>query len=215
MRRAIARRLTESKQTIPHFTLSATLRVDELLRLRTGLAGIGTKVSVTDLLVKAAARAHTAVPRMNAIWTPDATRTFGPVDVSIAVATETGLLTPVVRGVEALSVGEIAVATRDLAGRAREGRLRQDELEGGSLTITNLGMFGTEQFAAIINPPQSAILAVGAARQEPVVVDGVLAVGTVVHVTLSADHRVIDGALAAEWMAALATAVEEPLRLLV
>jgi pyruvate dehydrogenase E2 component (dihydrolipoamide acetyltransferase) len=215
MRRAIARRLTESKQTIPHFTLSATLRVDELLRLRTGLAGIGTKVSVTDLLVKAAARAHTAVPRMNAIWTPDATRTFGPVDVSIAVATETGLLTPVVRGVEALSVGEIAVAPRDRAGRAREGRLRQDELEGGSLTITNLGMFGTEQFAAIINPPQSAILAVGAARQEPVVVDGALAVGTVVHVTLSADHRVIDGALAAQWMVAFAAAVEEPLRLLV
>ncbi|MBW8766496.1 MAG: 2-oxo acid dehydrogenase subunit E2 [Geodermatophilales bacterium] len=215
VRRAIARRLTESKQTIPHFTLGATLRVDELLALRGRLAEIGTKVSVTDLLLKAAARAHTAVPRMNVMWTSDATRTFSSVDVSVAVATTTGLLTPVVRGVERLPVAGIAAATRDLAGRAREGRLRQEELEGGSLTITNLGMYGTEAFSAIINPPQSAILAVGAARQEPVVVDGALAVGTVVHVTLSADHRVIDGALAAEWMVAFAEAVEEPLRLLV
>jgi pyruvate dehydrogenase E2 component (dihydrolipoamide acetyltransferase) len=215
MQRAIARRLTESKQTIPHFTLGATLRVDQLLALRGRLAEIGTKVSVTDLLLKAAGRAHTAVPRMNVIWTSDATRTFSSVDVSVAVATTTGLLTPVVRGVERLPVAGIAAATRDLAGRAREGRLRQEELEGGSLTITNLGMYGTEAFSAIINPPQSAILAVGAARQEPVVVDGALAVGTVVHVTLSADHRVIDGALAAEWMVAFAEAVEEPLRLLV
>jgi pyruvate dehydrogenase E2 component (dihydrolipoamide acetyltransferase) len=215
MRRAIARRLTESKQTIPHFTVRATLRVDELLRLRAGLADVGTKVSVTDLLVKAAARAHVAVPRMNAIWTPDATRTFPSVDISVAVATGTGLLTPVVRGAEALPVAEIAGTVRDLVARARAGRLRQDDLEGGSLTLTNLGMYGTEEFAAIINPPQSAILAVGAARQEPVVVDGALAVATVVHVTLSADHRVIDGALAAEWMAALVRSVEEPLRLLV
>jgi pyruvate dehydrogenase E2 component (dihydrolipoamide acetyltransferase) len=215
MRRAIARRLTESKQTIPHFTVRATLRVDELLRLRAGLAEVGTRVSVTDLLVKAAGRAHVAVPRMNAIWTPDATRTFSTVDVSVAVATETGLLTPVVRGVEALPVAAIAATVRDLVARSRAGKLRQDELEGGSLSITNLGMYGTEEFAAIINPPQSAILAVGAARQEPVVVEGALAVATVVHVTLSADHRVIDGALAAEWMTAFAQAVEEPLRLLV
>ncbi|MGZ4549468.1 MAG: dihydrolipoamide acetyltransferase family protein [Blastococcus sp.] len=215
MRRAIARRLTESKQTIPHFTLRATLRVDELLRLRSGLAAVGTKVSVTDLLLKAAARAHTVVPRMNAIWTPDATRLYSSVDLAVAVATPTGLLTPVVRGVERLPVAGIAATVGDLVARAREGRLRQDELEGGSFTLTNLGMFGTEEFAAIINPPQSAILAVGAAREEPVVQDGALAVGTVVHVTLSADHRVIDGALAAEWMAAFVASVEEPLRLLV
>ncbi|MGY1601219.1 dihydrolipoamide acetyltransferase family protein [Geodermatophilus sp. SYSU D00815] len=215
MRRAIARRLTESKQTIPHFTVRATLRADELLRLRSGLADAGVQVSVTDLLVKAAARAHTAVPGMNVIWTPEATRRFTAVDVAVAVATETGLVTPVVRGVDRLGVGEVAAATRDLVERARAGRLRQDELEGGALTITNLGMFGTEEFAAIINPPQSAILAVGAARQEPVVVDGALAVATVVKVTLSADHRVIDGALAAEWTAAFTAAVEQPLRLLV
>jgi pyruvate dehydrogenase E2 component (dihydrolipoamide acetyltransferase) len=215
MRRAIARRLTESKQTIPHFTVRATLRVDELLRLRAGLADVGTKVSVTDLLVKAAARAHTAVPRMNAIWTSEATRTFSAVDVSVAVATRTGLLTPVVRGVQGLPVAAVAHTVRDLVARARAGQLRQEELEGGALTITNLGMYGTEEFAAIINPPQSAILAVGAARPEPVVADGALAVATVVHVTLSADHRVVDGALAAEWMAALTESVEEPLRLLV
>jgi pyruvate dehydrogenase E2 component (dihydrolipoamide acetyltransferase) len=215
MRRAIARRLTESKQTIPHFTVRATLRVDELLRLRAGLLDVGTKVSVTDLLVKAVARAHAAVPRMNAIWAPDAVRMFTTVDVAVAVATDTGLLTPVVRGVERLGVGDLAAAVGDLVARGRAGSLRQEELEGGALTITNLGMYGTEEFAAIINPPQSAILAVGAARQEPVVVDGALAVATVVHVTLSADHRVIDGALAAQWMAALTEAVEQPLRLLV
>ena len=215
MRRAIARRLTESKQSIPHFTVRATLRADELVRLRAGLDAIGTKVSLTDLLVAAAARAHLAVPRMNAIWTPDATRQFSSVDIAVAVATETGLLTPVVRGVERRSVGTLGEAVRDLVVRAREGRLRQDELEGGALTITNLGMYGTEEFAAIINPPQSAILAVGAVRSEPVVVDGALAVADVLRVTLSADHRVIDGALAAEWMAAFRAAVEEPLRLLV
>ncbi len=215
MRRAIARRLTESKQTVPHFTLRATIRVDELLKLRADLAAIGTTASVTDLLVKAAARAHTVVPRMNAIWTPDATRTFSSVDIAVAVATDTGLVTPVVRGVERAAVGAIAGTVRDLVERARAGRLRQDELEGGSLTLTNLGMYGTEEFAAIINPPQSAILAVGAARQEPVVVDGQLAVATVLHATVSADHRVIDGALAAEWMAAFVAAVEQPLQLLV
>jgi pyruvate dehydrogenase E2 component (dihydrolipoamide acetyltransferase) len=210
MRRAIARRLTESKQTVPHFTVSASLRADELLRLRAGLKDAGAAVSVTDLLVKAAAVAHTAVPRMNAIWTPDATRMFSSVDVSVAVATETGLLTPVVRAVERTPVAAVSATVRELVSRAREGRLRQDELEGGSLTITNLGMYGTEQFSAIINPPQSAILAVGAARQEPVVVEGELAVGTVIRVTLSADHRVIDGALAAEWMASFVAAGRAP-----
>jgi pyruvate dehydrogenase E2 component (dihydrolipoamide acetyltransferase) len=215
MRRAIARRLTESKQTVPHFTLSATLHAGELVRLRAGLAEVGTPVSVTDLLVKAIGHAHTAVPSVNAIWTADALRRFASVDVAVAVATDAGLLTPVVRGVDRLTVAQIGERTRELAGRARAGGLRQDELEGGAVAITNLGMHGTESFSAIINPPQSAILAVGAIRQEPVVADGALAVGTVVHVTLSADHRVIDGAVAAEWMTAFARAVEQPLRLLV
>jgi pyruvate dehydrogenase E2 component (dihydrolipoamide acetyltransferase) len=216
MRRAIARRLTESRQTIPHFSVRATLRADALLALRADLADVGTTVSVTDLLVKAAARAHTRVPRMNAIWTSEATRVFDAVDIAVAVATDTGLLTPVLRRVERLSIGAVAAGTRELAERARAGRLRQDELEGGALTVTNLGMYGTEEFAAIINPPQSAILAVGAARREPVVdADGQLAVGTVLRVTLSADHRVIDGALAAEWIAAFTELVDKPLGIVV
>jgi pyruvate dehydrogenase E2 component (dihydrolipoamide acetyltransferase) len=217
MRRAIARRLTESKQTIPHFTVRATLRVDRLLALRAelnALPGEG-KVTVTDLLVKAAAVAHTRVPAVNAIWTPDATRRFDTVDVAVAVATGTGLLTPVLRGVEVLPIAAVAAGTRELAERARAGRLRQDDLEGGALTITNLGMYGTEEFAAIINPPQSAILAVGAARREPVVDDDRLVAATVLRVTLSADHRVIDGALAAEWMAAFTALVEQPLAIVV
>jgi pyruvate dehydrogenase E2 component (dihydrolipoamide acetyltransferase) len=153
---------------------------------------------------------------MNVIWTPDATRTFSSVDISVAVATDTGLLTPVIRGVDRMALSAVAAAGADLVGRARAGRLRQDELEGGTLSVTNLGMYGTEEFSAIINPPQSAILAVGAARQEPVVgPDGALAVASVLRVTLSADHRVIDGALAAEWMAALVRILEHPLQILV
>jgi pyruvate dehydrogenase E2 component (dihydrolipoamide acetyltransferase) len=215
MRRAIARRLTESKQTIPHFTVRASVRADALLDLRSELAGVGTRVSVNDLLVKAVGRAHVAVPRMNAIWTPDATRAFSSVDVAVAVSTPTGLLTPVLRGVEATPISLLATRSADLVERARAGRLRQDELEGGALTVSNLGMFGTEEFSAIINPPQSAILAVGAARREPVVDDeGQLVVASVLRITLSADHRVIDGALAAEWMQSLVAALERPVQLL-
>jgi pyruvate dehydrogenase E2 component (dihydrolipoamide acetyltransferase) len=153
---------------------------------------------------------------MNAIWTDEATRVFDTVDVAVAVSTGTGLLTPVLRGVELRSITSVAAGIRDLAERSRAGRVRQDELEGGAITVTNLGMFGTEEFAAIINPPHSAILAVGAARREPVVgADGELTAATVLRVTLSADHRVIDGALAAEWMAAFTTLVERPLAIVV
>jgi pyruvate dehydrogenase E2 component (dihydrolipoamide acetyltransferase) len=215
MRRAIARRLTESKQTIPHFTVRASVRADALLDLRAQLAEAGTRVSVNDLLVKAVGRAHVAVPRMNAIWTAEATRTFSAVDVAVAVATPSGLVTPVLRGVEGTPISQVAAASADLVDRARAGRLRQDELEGGALTVTNLGMFGTEEFSAIINPPQSAILAVGAARPEPVVDgDGQLAVARLMRLTLSADHRVIDGALAAEWMVVLVSVLEKPVQIL-
>jgi pyruvate dehydrogenase E2 component (dihydrolipoamide acetyltransferase) len=137
------------------------------------------------------------------------------VDVAVAVATPTGLVTPVLRGVERTPISQVAAASADLVDRARAGRLRQDELEGGALTVTNLGMFGTEEFSAIINPPQSAILAVGAARREPVVDgDGQLAVARVMRLTLSADHRVIDGALAAEWMGILVSVLEKPVQIL-
>jgi pyruvate dehydrogenase E2 component (dihydrolipoamide acetyltransferase) len=151
---------------------------------------------------------------MNAVWTEDAVRRFDAVDLSVAVATDGGLLTPVVQGVDTLSVSALAARTRDLAERAKAGRLRQDELEGGSLSVTNLGMYGTEEFAAIINPPQAAILAVGAVRQEPVVRRGELAVGTVMRVTLSVDHRPVDGVVAAQWMRAFVDLVEHPVRIL-
>lgn len=215
MRRAIASRLTESKQTAPHFYLRSTVRVDELLRLRAQLNdGAPVKVSVNDLVIKAVARAHTMVPAMNVIWTPDAVRSFSSVDIAVAVATDRGLLTPVLRGVDSMSITAVAATVRDLAERAKAGTLRQEELDGGTISVTNLGMFGTEEFAAIINPPHSAILAVGAARQEPVVEDGQLAVGTVMRVTLSVDHRPVDGVLAAQWLAAFVSLLERPAQIL-
>ncbi len=171
-------------------------------------------MSLNDLLLKAAAAAHVQVPEMNVVWTPDAVRRFDTVDLAVAVATERGLLTPVVRDVASLSVTTLAARVRDLVERARNGRLRQEELEGGAMSVTNLGMFGTEEFAAIINPPHAAILAVGAVRQEPVVEDGTLAVGRVLRVTLSVDHRPVDGVVAARWLSALVDLVEHPVRIL-
>jgi pyruvate dehydrogenase E2 component (dihydrolipoamide acetyltransferase) len=215
MRRAIASRLTYSNQSVPHFSLRATVRVDDLLAVRAQLNEPGEPpISLNDLVVKAVARAHVLVPEMNVVWGEDAVRTFRCVDVAVAVATDRGLLTPVLRGVENLSVSAVAAQLRELVDRARSGRLRQEELEGGAISVTNLGMYGTEEFAAIINPPQSAILAVGAARQEPVVEDGLLAVGTVMRVTLSVDHRPVDGALAARWLQTLVTLLEKPARIL-
>jgi pyruvate dehydrogenase E2 component (dihydrolipoamide acetyltransferase) len=151
---------------------------------------------------------------MNVVWTPDAVRRFDDVDIAVAVATGTGLVTPVLRGVQGMTVSALARAGADMVGRARDGKLRQDELEGGTLTVTNLGVFGTEDFTAVINPPQAAILAVGAARQEAVVTAGELGVATVLKVTLSVDHRPVDGATAAKWMAAFLALLESPLRIL-
>ncbi|GGT00394.1 dihydrolipoamide acetyltransferase family protein [Streptomyces chromofuscus] len=215
MRRAIARRLTESKQTTPHFYLRAGAHVDALLELRGQInAGQDVKVSVNDLLVKAIASAHRTVPSMNVQWRDTAVRQFTDVDIAVAVATEGGLVTPVVRGVDSLSMSGVATATRDLIGRAKERRLQQEELEGGTITITNLGMYGTEDFAAIINPPHAAILAVGAARQEAVVEEGEVTVASVLRLTLAVDHRSVDGATAAEWMRVFVDVLEHPLRIL-
>jgi pyruvate dehydrogenase E2 component (dihydrolipoamide acetyltransferase) len=215
MRRAIATRLAEAKQTIPHFYVRATCRVDKLLALRTELNAAGPDhVSVNDLILKAAARAHVLVPAANAIWTETATRRFATADLAVAIATETGLVTPVLHAVERTPVSVVAARVRDFADRARAGTLRPDELVGGTLTVTNLGMHGIQEFAAIINPPQSMILAVGAARPEPVVQDGAVTVATVLRVTLSVDHRVIDGVLAAEWLNAFAGVLENPVRAL-
>ncbi|MEB0266839.1 pyruvate dehydrogenase complex dihydrolipoamide acetyltransferase [Cryobacterium sp. 10I5] len=216
MRRAIARRLTESKSTVPHFYITADCRVERLLALRSEInATSPRKISVNDFVVKAVAVALVRVPAANVIWTETATRRFEHVDLSVAVSTETGLLTPVLRGVEGLTLTNISERVADLAARARQGKLRQQELEGGSFAISNLGMFGVDQFSAILNPPQSGILAVGAAKQRPVVDGGQLSVGTVMTVTLSADHRVVDGAVAAEWMAQFVACIENPLSIII
>jgi pyruvate dehydrogenase E2 component (dihydrolipoamide acetyltransferase) len=215
MRRAIARRLTESKTTVPHFYVVADARMDALLALRAQLNGDGdVKVSVNDLLVKAAAGAFRKVPDANATWAETVIRRHRSVDIAIAVAIEGGLVTPVLRGVDRLSIGGVAAASADLVDRARRGRLKQEELEGGSFSISNLGMYGVKEFSAIINPPQSAILAVGAAAPRAVVEGDEIVVRRVMTVTLSADHRVIDGALAARWIAAFVDLVEHPVRIL-
>ena len=211
MRKAIARRLTESKTTVPHFYVTAHCRVDRLMTLRKEVnEAAAHKVSVNDFVLKAVAGALIDVPAANAIWGGDHIQSFGQADIAVAVAVEGGLLTPVLRGVDTMTLAQVAAAVGDAAERARAGKLRQDELEGGSFSVSNLGMYGVDEFSAILNPPQSGILAVAAAKQQPVVDDGQLAVGTVMTVTLSADHRVIDGAVAAEWMAAFVRRIENP-----
>ena len=216
MRRAIARRLTESKSTVPHFYLVADCRVDRLVALRKEVnESASVKVSLNDFVLKAAAAAFLDVPEANATWGETAVTRYSTVDMSVAVAIEGGLVTPVLRSVERQTLTEVARNVADLAERARAGRLKQHELEGGSFAVSNLGMYGVTEFSAIINPPQSAILAVGLARQQAVVVDGAIEVGTITTVTLSADHRVLDGALAAQWLAAFVKHIESPLGMLV
>jgi pyruvate dehydrogenase E2 component (dihydrolipoamide acetyltransferase) len=212
MRRAIARRLTESKATTPHFYLTTACVVDDLLALRKQVNEASpVKVSVNDFVIMAAAAAFTDVPEANVTWSQEGLVAHDRVDISIAVATDGGLVTPVLRAVDGKRLSAIARESQDLAARARDKRLHVHELEGGTFSISNLGMYGTLEFSAIINPPQSGILAVGAARQQPVVVDGGLAVATVMRCTLSVDHRAIDGALAARWLAAFTTRLQHPL----
>jgi pyruvate dehydrogenase E2 component (dihydrolipoamide acetyltransferase) len=216
MRRAIARRLTESKTTIPHFYMATECVVDELLELRKRINETApVKISVNDFVVMAVAAAFKDVPEANVTWSDEGLVAHGSVDISIAVATEGGLVTPVLRGVDGKRLSDVARASQDLAQRARDRRLRQDELEGGTFSVSNLGMYGTLEFSAIINPPQSGILAVGAAKQQPVVTDGAVTVATVMRCTLSVDHRAIDGALAARWLAAFTTRLEHPLAAIV
>ena len=216
MRRAIARRLTDSQSSVPHFYIKGTANVDRLLALRAELNdGAAVRVSVNDLVVKAVARALIDVPEMNVTWGADAVRRHATADIAVAVATDSGLVTPVLHGVDRLSITQVAEAVRRYATRAREGTLRQEELDGGSFTVSNLGMYGTVEFAGIINPPHSGLLAVGAARREPVVdTDGQLAVAQVLHVTLSADHRPVDGVVGARWMQVFLKLLEQPSRIL-
>jgi pyruvate dehydrogenase E2 component (dihydrolipoamide acetyltransferase) len=215
MRRVIAKRLAESKFAAPHFYVTMEIAMDAAMALREQvIAASETKVSVNDLVVKACANALTRFPMVNATWTEDKIVTFAQVDVGIAVAIPDGLITPVVRNADRKSVVDIAREAKDLAGRARDRKLKPEEYVNATLTISNLGMMGVTDFTAIINPPGSAIAAVGAVRKVPVVVDDQLAVGQRMNVTLSCDHRVVDGALGAQFLGEVRRLLENPLLLL-
>jgi len=210
MRKAIARRLTESKTTIPHFYVRRGVRVDKLLELR---AVANPKPSVNDYLIRACGLALARVPALNIQVHGDTIHRFGTADIAVAVATDSGLITPIVTDAGGRDLMGINAVMADLAERARSGKLKQHEFEGGSFGLSNLGMFGVEQFDAIINPPQGAILAVGAARPEPVIDDGAIRIVPMLHLALSCDHRAIDGADAGRFMMALAELIENPEKL--
>jgi pyruvate dehydrogenase E2 component (dihydrolipoamide acetyltransferase) len=221
IRKVIARRLSESKQTIPHFYVTMDFEIDALLKLRADLNAkspkdgpASFKLSVNDLVIKAVAAALRRFPNVNAMWTEDAILQFDDVDVSIAVSTPTGLITPIIRQADRKGLSTISNEMKDLAARAKTGKLKPEEFQGGGFSISNMGMYGVREFSAIINPPQAGILAVAAGEKRPVVKDGQLAIATVMTCTLSVDHRVIDGALAAEFMQALKGVVEDPLSLM-
>ncbi|NVN11780.1 2-oxo acid dehydrogenase subunit E2, partial [Nguyenibacter vanlangensis] len=222
MRKVIARRLTEAKSTIPHFYVAVDVELDALLDLRARLNAASPaegpdafKLSVNDMLIKAAALTLRRVPKVNASYTEDATILYDDVDVSIAVSVPDGLITPILRNADRKSLREISAEARDLIARARAGKLKPQEFQGGSFSISNMGMFGVKEFSAIINPPQAAILAIAAGEKRAVVKGGAVAIATVMTVTLSVDHRVVDGALAAEWVSAFRAIVESPLSLVV
>ena len=221
IRKIIAKRLTEAKQSIPHFYLTVTIELDALLDLRARLNatspkdGAGAfKLSVNDIIIKACSVALRRHPGVNASWTDEAILQYDDVDISIAVAIPDGLITPIVRGADKLGLAAISNTMKDLGARAKAGKLKPDEYQGGGFSISNLGMFGISEFSAIINPPQAAILAVGAGEKRAVVKGDAIAVATVMSATLSVDHRVIDGALGAQFLATLKGIVEEPLSLL-
>ena len=220
MRKIIASRLTEAKQTIPHFYLRRDIGLDKLLRVRgeinKGLEARGVKTSVNDFIIKACALALQKVPTANAVWAGDRVLQMEASDISVAVAIEGGLFTPVLQDAEAKPLSQLAVEMKDLAARARNRKLAPHEYQGGSFSISNLGMMGIDNFDAVINPPQGAILAVGAGKKRPVVLDdGSLSVATVMSVTMSVDHRVIDGALGAELLNEIVNYLENPLSMLV
>jgi pyruvate dehydrogenase E2 component (dihydrolipoamide acetyltransferase) len=221
MRKVIARRLLESKQTVPHFYVVGNFEIDALLKLRADLNaksakdGPGAfKLSVNDLIIKACAVALRRHPKVNASYTEEAIIEYDDVDISIAVAIPDGLITPIIRKADNQGLASISNQMKDLGARAKAGKLKPDEYQGGGFSISNLGMFGTPEFSAIINPPQACILAVGAGEKRPVVKNDALAIATIMTCTLSCDHRVVDGALGAEFMATLKTIIEDPLSLM-
>ncbi len=217
MRRTIARRLAESKREVPHFYLTVDVELDALMKLRAELNGrpnADYKLSVNDFVIKACAAALKKVPDANASFGGDKVYKYTNIDISVAVAIDGGLITPIVRGADKKGLATISNEMKDLAKRARDGKLKPEEYQGGGFSISNLGMYGIKDFLAVINPPQSCILAVGAGEQRPVVKDGALAIATVMTTTLSVDHRVVDGALGAEVLNAIKAGLEDPMSLL-
>jgi pyruvate dehydrogenase E2 component (dihydrolipoamide acetyltransferase) len=216
MRRVIARRLTESKQTVPHFYLTIDCEIDALLKIRAELnkKSEAYRISVNDFVIRAAALALRRVPAANASWSDEAILLWDSVDIAVAVALDDGLITPIVKAADRKGLAAIANETKDLVERARAGKLKLEEFQGGTFSISNLGMYGVRDFAAVINPPHGGILAVGAGEQRPVVKDGTLAVAMVMSCTLSCDHRAVDGAVGAQFLAAFKTLVEDPLTML-
>jgi pyruvate dehydrogenase E2 component (dihydrolipoamide acetyltransferase) len=221
MRKIIAKRLLESKQSVPHFYLTTNIEIDALLKLRAELnatspkEGPGAfKLSVNDLIIKACAVALRRHPMVNSTYTDEAIIQYEDVDISIAVAIPDGLITPIIRKADAQGLAAISNSMKDLGARAKAGKLKPEEFQGGGFSISNLGMFGISEFSAIINPPQSAILAVGAGEKRPVVKNDAVVIATMMTVTLSCDHRVVDGALGAEFLATVKRIIEEPLSLM-
>jgi len=216
MRRVIARRLTESKQTVPHFYLTVDCEIDELLKIRAELNARSDsyRISINDFVIRATALALRQIPAANASWSDEAILLWDSVDVAVAVALEDGLITPIVKNADRKGLATIANETKDLTVRARAGKLKLEEFQGGTFSISNLGMFGVRDFAAVINPPHGGILAVGSGEQRPVVKNRALSIATVMSCTLSCDHRAVDGAVGAQFLAAFKKLVEDPLTML-
>jgi pyruvate dehydrogenase E2 component (dihydrolipoamide acetyltransferase) len=218
MRKTVARRMTESFRDVPHFPLTIDIEIDELLAARARINKLlepqGVKASVNDLVIKAAAVALKQVPEANASYSPEGIALHHHADIAIAVALEHGLITPIIRAAETKGLAQIAREAKDLAERARSKKLAPHEFQGGTFSISNLGMFGIRSFNSIINEPQGAILSVGAGEQRPVVKDGQLAIATVMSVTLTCDHRVVDGAIGSRWLAAFRALISDPLGLI-
>ena len=218
MRKTIARRLTESKQQVPHIYLTVDVRLDKLLKLRgelnASLEARGVKLSVNDLMIKALAMALVQVPKCNVMFTPDQLISFGRADISVAVSTPEGLITPVITEADTASLSSISTRMKDLAARARDKKLKPEEFTGGTASLSNMGMYGIKQFEAVINPPQGMIMAVGAGEKRPYVIDDALGIATVMSATGSFDHRAIDGADGAELMQTFKALLENPLGML-
>ena len=219
VRKVIARRMLESKQTVPHFYLTVEFEIDALLAARAAINEVARKkearVSVNDMVIKACAKALRDHPECNASWTEDEMIQYGAVDISVAVATDRGLITPIVRNADMKGAAQISLEMKDLAARAKAGKLKLEEFQGGGFTISNLGMFGVKEFAAIINPPQAMILAVGVGEERVVARKGEMAIRTMMSCTLAVDHRVVDGAMGAQFLQTLRTYIEQPAAMLV